>query len=140
MVKTAFNCYTCTCIYIPSRTDFFSFFLFSFLFLLLFSVAGDVVTSYSCCQGDAGSSGCCVGKVSGIGPLWRNSLCGSIWDLKEPHPLFTQNLLHSYLQLHVSQSVLSDDGFMTTIVSPLADKNKKVFGLDCEMVSFLRFL
>lgn len=27
------------------------------------------------------------------------------------------------------------DGFMTTIVSPLADQRKKIFSMDCEMVT-----
>ena len=27
------------------------------------------------------------------------------------------------------------DGFMTTIVSPLADQRKKIFAMDCEMVT-----
>ena len=28
------------------------------------------------------------------------------------------------------------EGFMTTIVSPLADQRKKIFSMDCEMVIF----
>lgn len=26
-------------------------------------IVGEPITNYSCCQGDAGSPGCCVGKV-----------------------------------------------------------------------------
>ena len=29
----------------------------------------------------------------------------------------------------------STDGFMTTIVSPLTDRRKKIFSMDCEMAS-----
>lgn len=63
----------------------------------LFRKRGEQITSYSCCQGDAGSPGCCVGKV------------------------------------HVSDKMYDTDGFMTTIVSPLADQRKKIFAMDCEM-------
>jgi len=63
----------------------------------LFRKRGEQITSYSCCQGDAGSPGCCVGKV------------------------------------HVSDDTCNTDGFMTTIVSPLTDRRKKIFAMDCEM-------
>lgn len=63
----------------------------------LFRRRGEPITNYSCCQGDAGSPGCCIGKV------------------------------------HVSDSVNNTEGFMTTIVSPLAEKRKKIFSMDCEM-------
>lgn len=35
----------------------------------------------------------------------------------------------------MSDNVYSTDGFMTTIVSPLTDQRKKIFSMDCEMVS-----
>lgn len=63
----------------------------------LFGKKGQQIRSYSCCQGDAGSPGCCVGQV------------------------------------HVSDEMHDTEGFMTTIVSPLADQRKKIFSMDCEM-------
>ena len=39
-------------------------------------------------------------------------------------------------QVHVSDEMHDTEGFMTTIVSPLADQRKKIFSMDCEMVIF----
>ena len=36
----------------------------------------------------------------------------------------------------MSDDTGNTDGFMTTIVSPLADQRKKIFAMDCEMVFF----
>jgi len=41
------------------------------------------------------------------------------------------------VQYHVSEGKDATDGFMTTIISPLVGNQKKVFGMDCEMVSWL---
>ena len=38
-------------------------------------------------------------------------------------------------QVHVSDNVNNTEGFMTTIVSPLVEKPKKIFSMDCEMVT-----
>lgn len=38
-------------------------------------------------------------------------------------------------QVHVSDNVNNTEGFMTTIVSPLVEKQKKIFSMDCEMVT-----
>ena len=38
-------------------------------------------------------------------------------------------------QVHVSDNVNNTEGFMTTIVSPLVEKRKKIFSMDCEMVT-----
>ena len=38
-------------------------------------------------------------------------------------------------QVHVCDNVNNTEGFMTTIVSPLVEKRKKIFSMDCEMVT-----
>ena len=35
----------------------------------------------------------------------------------------------------MSDNVNNTEGFMTTIVSPLVEKRKKIFSMDCEMVT-----
>lgn len=36
----------------------------------------------------------------------------------------------------MSDETYNTDGFMTTIVNPLTDQRKKIFAMDCEMVTF----
>ena len=56
-----------------------------------------------------------------------------ITDLFDVFEIFSVQTL---TKVHVSDDTYNTDGFMTTIVSPLADQRKKIFAMDCEMVMF----
>ncbi|KAK3735420.1 hypothetical protein QZH41_016871, partial [Actinostola sp. cb2023] len=68
-----------------------------------------------------------------VGRLFRRRTAGEISSSYQCCGGDASTLGCAVCKFHVSEGKNATEGFMTTIISPLTGKQKKVFGVDCEM-------